>query len=316
MIAEKGKYGVGKTPVLKVNHLTKEIRGKKLIDSLSFDVNPGEVFGLLGPNGAGKTTVIRMLVGLMTPTEGEILIHGNCIKTHFEKAIQHVGAIVETPELYKFMSGYKNLLHFAYMAPGITRERIEEVIALMKLEDSIHDPVKTYSLGMKQRLGIAQAILHRPSVLILDEPTNGLDPAGIRELRDYLHHLVKEEKTAVVVSSHLLSEMEMMCDRVAVMQKGKLLDVKKLQDIVKQNGEILQVRFEVDQVDKVTDILYEFGWEGKRLKQGFEIALKKEQIAKLNTTLAIKGVKVYGIKQGKKTLEDRFLEMTEGDSGG
>jgi ABC-2 type transport system ATP-binding protein len=197
--------------VVQLRNVTKRIGSKTIIDRLSFEVHPGEVFGFLGPNGAGKTTTIRMIVGLMSTTEGEILVKGHNIKQYFEQAMVHVGAIVENPEFYKFLSGYQNLQHFARMIPGITEQRLQEVISLVKLDHRIQDKVKTYSLGMRQRLGVAQAILHRPSVLILDEPTNGLDPEGIRELRDYLRKLSREEGLAVIVSSHLLSEMELMC---------------------------------------------------------------------------------------------------------
>lgn len=177
-------------PIVSLRNVTKRIGGKAIIDKLSFDVPRGEIFGFLGPNGAGKTTTIRMMVGLMSITEGEIFIDGNNTKTDFEKAIRHVGAIVENPELYKYLSGYNNLVHYARMIPGITKHRIDEVVKLVKLENRINDKVSKYSLGMRQRLGVAQAILHKPSLLILDEPTNGLDPAGIRELRDYRKSVV------------------------------------------------------------------------------------------------------------------------------
>src|SRR5690606_37921093 len=161
-------------------------------------------------------------------------INGFSIEKDFEKAIRSVGAIVENPEMYKCLSGYQNLRHYARMIPGISKERIEEVIELVGLRNRIHEKVKRYSLGMRQRLGVAQALLHKPEVLILDEPTNGLDPAGIRELRDYLRKLTKEDGISVIVSSHLLSEMELMCDRVAIIQQGKLVDVRLIGDYVNQ----------------------------------------------------------------------------------
>ena len=151
---------------------------------------------------------------------------------NFEKAVRQVGAIVENPEMYKFLSGYENLVHFARMSKGIKKEKIDEAVQLVGLTDRIHDKVKTYSLGMRQRLGLAQSLLHDPKVLILDEPTNGLDPAGIREIRDHLRMLAREKDMAVIVSSHLLSEMEMMCDRIGIIQKGKLIDVQLVEDFV------------------------------------------------------------------------------------
>ena len=179
--------------VVELKNVTKTIVVKKIIDDLSFKVIEGEVFGFLGPNGAGKTTTIRMIVGLIGITEGEITISGKNVAKDFENAIQHVGAIVENPELYKFLTGYQNLQQVARLIKGISKEKIDEIVELVGLKDRIHDKVKRYSLGMRQRLGIAQSLLHDPKILILDEPTNGLDPAGIREMRDYLRSLAQEK---------------------------------------------------------------------------------------------------------------------------
>ncbi|MFC7442030.1 ABC transporter ATP-binding protein [Laceyella putida] len=305
-------------PVLSIRALSKTIGKRTIVNRVSFDVNPGEVFGLLGPNGAGKTTIIRMIVGLMAATEGEVFINGVSVQKRFEEAIQHVGAIVENPELYKFMSGYQNLLHFADMVEGVTPERIEDVISLVRLDGRIDDLVKTYSLGMRQRLGVAQAILHRPLLLILDEPTNGLDPAGIRELRDYLRTLSQEEGIAVLVSSHLLSEMELMCDRVAIIQHGQLIDVKSVGEWGPEQTDSISVEFEVDQPETVASVLGDLGWEQPwtTVPRGFAIELTREQIAELNAGLVKRGMKVYGIKALEKRLEDRFLEITGGETVG
>ena len=229
------------TGAVEIQNVSKVIKGKTIIDSLSFEVKNGEVFGFLGPNGAGKTTTIRMIVGLMEMTSGDIKISGYSVKKNFEKAVGQVGAIVENPEMYKFLSGYQNLLHYARMSKGITKEKIAETVKLVGLTDRIHDKVKTYSLGMRQRLGIAQALLHNPKVLILDEPTNGLDPAGIREIRDYVRMLAQEKDMAVIVSSHLLSEMEMMCDRIGIIQKGKLVDVQFVNDFIHESEKTVEI---------------------------------------------------------------------------
>ena len=220
------------TSIVDLKNVSKVIKGRKIIDSLSFQVEEGEVFGFLGPNGAGKTTTIRMIVGLISMSDGDIFICNESVRDQFEKAIQHVGAIVENPEMYKFLSGYENLLHYARMMKGISKEKIMETVELVGLTERIHDKVRTYSLGMRQRLGLAQSLLHDPKVLILDEPTNGLDPAGIREIRDHLRMLARERNMAVIVSSHLLSEMEMMCDRIGIIQEGKLVDVQLVKDFV------------------------------------------------------------------------------------
>ncbi|RSK25789.1 ATP-binding cassette domain-containing protein [Bacillus sp. HMF5848] len=307
--------------VLQLKNVSKTIKGKTIINALSFEVMRGEVFGFLGPNGAGKTTSIRMMVGLMQITSGQILIDGTCVQKNFEEAMKKVGAIVENPEMYKYLSGYKNLVHFANMYKGISKERIEEVIKLVGLEKRIHDKVKTYSLGMRQRLGVAQALLHKPSLLILDEPTNGLDPAGIRELRDYLRTLAKSEGISVLVSSHLLSEMELMCDRVAIIQNGALVSI---QDITREerhsNNVSVQLTkekkaypylFTVQNPEKAKEILVDY--DVTIVNEGLEIQITFEEVARVNKLLTLADVSVYGIRPATKTLEDRFLEITRGE---
>jgi ABC-2 type transport system ATP-binding protein len=300
------------TPIVKIDHITKRIGSKTIIDKLSFEVPRGEVFGFLGPNGAGKTTTIRMMVGLMSITEGDIRIGGYSIRTHFEQAIRHVGAIVENPEMYKFLSGYHNLVHYARMFPGIEEDRIQEVIDLVGMENRIHDKVKTYSLGMRQRLGIAQALLHKPSVLILDEPTNGLDPAGIRELRDHLRKLTREDGISVIVSSHLLAEMELMCDRVAIIQNGKLVDVRLIKEFGQADGK-QQVAFEVTSMDRVLTLAAEHGAQVEVAGDEIIMNLDKQEIAAWNKRFVEAGIAVYGIRAATKSLEDQFLEMTGSD---
>jgi ABC-2 type transport system ATP-binding protein len=297
--------------IVKLQNVSKVIKGKKIIDDLSFDVYEGEVFGFLGPNGAGKTTTIRMIVGLMSISQGDVLISGKSIKKDFEGAIASVGAIVENPELYKFMSGYKNLQHFARMQKGITEERIKEVVELVGLTDRIHDKVKTYSLGMRQRLGLAQCLLHKPKILILDEPTNGLDPAGIREIRAYIRKLAQEEGMAVIVSSHLLSEMEMMCDRIGIIQKGKLVDVQTVRDFV--DGKELVYQFEVNDEEKARAVMNSFNpslvFEVKNNK--LQTGITKEQVPQLVKAFVENDVEIFSVMQVAKSLEDRFLEITD-----
>ncbi|OUM95730.1 MAG: bacitracin ABC transporter ATP-binding protein [Thermobacillus sp. ZCTH02-B1] len=302
------RHGGGAEPVVRLVNVTKRIGKRTIIDNLTFDVPPGEVFGFLGPNGSGKTTTIRMMVGLMRMTSGEIYIKGRSIRTEFEAAVRQVGAIVENPEMYKFLTGYQNLVHYARMLPGIGKRRIDEVVELVGLSDRIHDKVKTYSLGMRQRLGVAQAILHRPALLVLDEPTNGLDPAGIRELRDYLRHLAKHEGTTVLVSSHLLSEMELMCDRVAIIQQGRLVDVRPIRRDA--GAEKLEILFEVDRPDTASEVL-----DGVVLRTesgGIVVTAGREETADINARLVAAGVRVYGIRTVTKSLEDQFLEVTGG----
>ncbi|PZT55364.1 ABC transporter ATP-binding protein [Paenibacillus silvae] len=299
-------------PVVRLQGVSKIISSRSLVSDLTLDISPGQVFGFLGPNGAGKTTTIRMMVGLMSISKGDIFISGHSVNNEFEKAISQVGAIVENPEMYKFLTGYQNLVHFARMSPGVTKERIAETIERVGLSARIHDKVKTYSLGMRQRLGVAQAILHRPKLLVLDEPTNGLDPQGIRELRDYLRLLTREEGITVFVSSHLLSEMELMCDTVAIIQNGKLIDVRNLRD-EKASDALIDVAFEVDDAERAAQLL---GGEAAIQSNVIVMPLSREQIPAMNAKLVQAGVQVYSIRSVTRTLEDQFLQVTGGGSIG
>ncbi|MCQ4086699.1 ABC transporter ATP-binding protein [Saccharibacillus sp. JS10] len=304
--SKEGRQGSGE-PVVRFSNVVKRIGRKTIIENLTLDVPAGQVFGFLGPNGSGKTTTIRMMTGLMKLSSGDIVIAGHSIKQSFEKAITEVGAIVENPEMYSYLSGYSNLLQYARMRADVTKERIDEVVKFMGLEKRIRDKVSTYSLGMRQRLGVAQAILHRPKLLILDEPTNGLDPQGIRELRDYLRELTRREGTTVFVSSHLLSEMELMCDSVAIIQAGKLIDVRQLHG--ESDAEtMLETIFDVGQMEEAIALL-----GGGEIRDGrLVVRTNREGIAEINARLVQAGIAVYGIHPQKRSLEDQFLEMTGG----
>ncbi|MFC5469399.1 ABC transporter ATP-binding protein [Cohnella suwonensis] len=300
-------------PVLQLRNVTKTIGKRNIVNDLSFEIPAGEVFGFLGPNGAGKTTTIRMIVGLISMTKGEAIIKGVSVRQNFELAMTHIGAIVENPEMYKFLTGYQNLVHFARRHSGVTKERIDEVVTLLGLQNRIHEKVKRYSLGMRQRLGVAQAILHRPSLLILDEPTNGLDPAGIRELRDYLRKLTKEEGISVIVSSHLLSEMELMCDRVAIIQGGKLVDIRSLQE--HKDTAQTKIMIEVGDLHAAHRLLSDSFDESLLSIDGnqLEVLSDKTAIPDIARLLVKSGLDVYGIHAAQKSLEEQFLEITGGE---
>jgi len=291
-------------PIVEIKNLNKTIKGKHIIKNLNLTFYPGQITGFLGPNGAGKTTTIRMMTGLMHPSEGEVIIAGQSLAKNYEEAISHVGVIVENPEMYKYMTGYKNLQHFARMHKGVTKERIDEVVAQVGLENRIHEKVKTYSLGMRQRLGLAQAMLNRPKFLILDEPTNGLDPAGIREFRMYLRKIATEDNVAIVVSSHLLSEIELMVDRIAVIQNGELIDLREL-----EQQEATQYYIEIGQVEKVPQQLVD-----KLTKQngGYVVDLTKDEVPSFVRQLVEASIDLYSIQPVQKRLEDQFIEMTGG----
>ncbi|WP_303968926.1 ABC transporter ATP-binding protein [Sporosarcina ureae] len=294
-------------PIVELQNLTKVIGNKKIIDNISLSLYPGQITGFLGPNGAGKTTTIRMMVGLMKRTSGEILIDGKSLSEDFEEGLSKVGVIVENPEMYKFMSGYKNLLHFARMQKNISKERINEVVTQVGLEQRIHEKVSTYSLGMRQRLGLAQALLHRPKFLILDEPTNGLDPAGIREFREHLRTIAETEGVSVFVSSHMLSEIELMCDRIAVIQNGRLVDIRDMAETTQSHYYL-----ELSPAEDAKSLLISNGFTIELLPVGLLLQAEKDQIPFIIQLLTSNKIDVYAVHPHRKTLEDQFLEMTGG----
>ncbi|TVX92962.1 ABC transporter ATP-binding protein [Paenibacillus agilis] len=311
-------------PVLSVQQVKKRVGKKWIIHDVSFDVHKGEIFGFLGPNGAGKTTTIRMLVDLIKPTEGKIQVCGYDVNKEPEKALRFVGAIVENPEMYNFLTGWENLEQFARMVPDVDEKRIEEVVAIVGMSKRIHDKVGTYSLGMRQRLGIAQALLVRPKLLILDEPTNGLDPLGIKELRQFIRVLA-ESGMAVFVSSHLLSEIQLMCDRVAIISNGKVLAVDDVNNLLL--GRNQYVIWFVSDIEQAAKVLKQSGFtrivneKDAIIDESILIGLPEsrvltdthpDHIADLNRLLLEHGVHVNGIQRVMPTLEQLFLEMTEG----
>ena len=294
---------------IELSNVHKKIGNKEIIKGLTLSIRKGEVFGLIGPNGAGKTTTIRMIVGLIGITEGEVRILGHSIEHNFKEAIREVGAIVENPEMYPFMSGYKNLIHFARMIPGITKERIDEVVRIVGLEKPIHEKVKKYSLGMRQRLGVAQALLHKPSVLILDEPTNGLDPAGIREIRQYIRRLAEEEDVSVIVSSHMLSEIQLMCDRIGIIKNGELIAIEDVRTDQKAN-EQLAFTIDVQPVDQALALLKTR--EDITIKKSddlIHIQCERALIPRLVQELVQQDISIYEITQTKDSVEDRFFDL-------
>ncbi|AZN42040.1 ABC transporter ATP-binding protein [Paenibacillus albus] len=313
--------------VLFVQDVKKRISGKMIIKNVSFDVRQGEIFGFLGPNGSGKTTTIRMLVDLIKPTSGVIRICGHDVQRDPEQALRNIGCIVENPEVYSYMTGWENLEHFARMQKGIDVKRIAEVVEIVSMQQRIHDKVKTYSLGMRQRLGIAQALLGRPKLLILDEPTNGLDPKGIKELREFVRMLA-DQGMSLFISSHLLSEIQLMCDRVAIISHGEVLAVGTVDELVSQAGNYVLWQF--DQPEAGRALLN--GEPGMKIIGHDEHHIDESIIASMTdpiiTTMNIDriaaivekavhaGIGVLSVQKVAPTLEELFLQMTEGESIG
>jgi len=297
-------------PAMKLIDLKKTIGKNEIIKGLNFEIKSGEVFGFIGPNGAGKTTTIRMMVGLIKMSGGDVQILGKSIKNDYKEAIKEVGAIVENPEMYPFMTGMQNLIHFARMLPNVSKERIQEVISLVGLEKAIKEKVGKYSLGMRQRLGIAQALLHNPSVLILDEPTNGLDPAGIREIRHYIRRLAEEQNVAVIISSHLLSEIELMCDRIGIIKNGELITIQNVHDAADTEQDSHQIQMEVTPAEKAMELLStEYEIEAVLKSDLISFQSQREEIPNIIQTFVRNDISIYQVEVSRATLEEKFFDL-------
>jgi ABC-2 type transport system ATP-binding protein len=297
--------------VLEVEHVSKKISGRLIVDDITMRVEAGEVYGFLGPNGAGKTTTIRMLVGLAKPTSGSIRIMGHDIQRQRANALMHVGTIVENPETYTYLTGRQNLVHYARLARIEHRDRrIDEVAELVGLKGRIDEKVKRYSLGMRQRLGVAQALLGNPKLLVLDEPTNGLDPAGMREFRELMRRLAVSGM-AVFVSSHLLSEVQQMCDRVAILKNGRIITEERIEDLVKESVLVVRVR----DANAAAIKLNAAGFSCEAVNECVVHVEADESVTpRVVRTLVAADIDIYGVERSKASLEDAFLELTDGFS--
>ncbi|EJS5926410.1 ABC transporter ATP-binding protein [Listeria monocytogenes] len=297
--------------VLKLEHVTKKIGQKNIVHDISFDIHKGEVFGLLGPNGAGKTTIIRSIVGLIRRSEGTVFINGKNVDTEYKAAISEVGAIIENPEFYMYMSGWANLKQFARMSQkNITDEHIREIVELVKLTGAINQKVKTYSLGMRQRLGVAQALIHSPALLILDEPTNGLDPQGMAEFRTLIRDLATNG-TSVLISSHLLSEIQQITDRFAIINKGVLTHIEKMSDLIENH--VAAYKLKVSDPVATTTVLATL--PVKLVAQNedlFKIEVAHEDVHLIARALIQANIDLLEMVPLQASLEERFLELTKG----
>ena len=294
--------------ILKCDKLNKSFGKKKILKDVSFELYEGDILGFIGLNGAGKTTTIKMILGLQSIDSGTVLINGYDIKKDFEKAILSVGTIVENPDLYMYLTGYENLKLVANMYKSIDKNRIDEVIKIVKLEQRINDKVSKYSLGMRQRLGIAQAILHRPNLLILDEPTNGLDPEGIKELREIIKNLALKENVGVLISSHNLSELESFCNKVVIIKNGKIIDKNNLSDVKKIEHSYI---IEVDNINNIKNII---GLDIEFISSNtFKVNIDKENIPLIIKKLVDNNINIYMVKEETISLEDAFLKKTGGN---
>ena len=301
-------------PVLSVSNLTKEYGHKKVVNNVSFSVFAGQIFGFVGPNGAGKSTTIRMITGLTPITNGDVRICGYSITNSYRKAISYVGGIIEMPQLYPYLTGMKNLKLFASFYGKSALARIKPIVKLVGMENRINEKVSTYSLGMKQRLGIAQALLSKPRLLILDEPTNGLDPNGIVEMRNILKTLAEKENMAIIISSHNLAELEQMCDVIGLINNGRIIEHKTMHEIDTMLQSKQKVQFLCNYPNYAALLLKEkYALKSKVVGNAVILNLKEQNIAPVISYLVHKKIKIYSIKKIQKSLEELYFELLNSD---
>jgi ABC-type multidrug transport system ATPase subunit len=297
--------------IINVENLTRSFGEICAVDHLSFSVQEKEVYGFLGQNGAGKSTTIRMLLSLVEPGIGEIEIFGMDLKKNREEILKRTGAIIEKPDLYKYLTAYENLELFAvYSGIKLSRKQLMEQLHLVGLSERAHSKVKTYSQGMRQRLGLAVALVHDPDLIILDEPMNGLDPQGIADIRNLIRHLSKDKGKTILISSHLLTEIEQVADSLLIIHKGKKVVEGKMNELL--NPQLTDIELEADNAGSVMDALKETPWNNNMNlinDRKFLIRIKKQEIPRFIQTLGQLALPVYSVKQ-KNSLEDYFLSVT------
>ncbi len=291
-------------------NLNKFYGERKVLKNLNFEVYAGEIFGFIGPNGAGKSTLIRIISGLSAPTSGEVFICGKSVQKNFEQAVANIGVVMENCQLYAYMTGRQNLNYFASLIKGIKKDDIDRIIKTVGLENRIDDKVKTYSYGMRQRLGLAQALLNNPKLLILDEPTNGLDVNGVIELRRTLKILAAKNNMGIFMSSHVLSEMEQLCDTVAIFDRGSILEMRTMDDFQNNSNSQKRFRIRVDYPNYAGKII--------SLKHGLDVELAgnsviipyiPEKFDDIINDLRRRNLTIYGTSVVTKSLEDIYLEI-------
>ena len=295
--------------ILKVEKLCKFFGKKQVLKDVSFEVSRGEILGFVGPNGAGKTTTIKLILGLQNISSGTVTINGFDVVHDFERAIAKVGAIVENPDAYMYLSGWANLKLASNLYGDISDDELMEVVKLVGLENRIKDKVSKYSLGMRQRLGIALSLLHNPEILILDEPTNGLDPEGIKELRDLIKKLAKEKKMAILISSHNLAELESFITDVCFIKNGEIIKTAPIEE-VKRVGDKPSYIIALDRVDGIDDVI-----KAEHKVQGNTVTVQasRDDIPDIIKDLVKKDYKIYGVSQMVQSLEDAFLNIAGGN---
>ena len=304
----KGKINMKK--LLECQDLCKSFGKKQILKNVSFELDESDILAFIGPNGSGKTTTIKLILGLQGIDKGSVNINGYDIKKDFVKAIEKVGAIVENPDTYMYLSGWDNLKLTANMYKNISDEAIKDIVKLVDLETRIHDKVSKYSLGMRQRLGIARALINKPNILILDEPTNGLDPEGIKELRELLVKLASDENMAILISSHNLAELDSFCNKVCIIKNGIIIETSDIEAVKSECAGSYYI-FEVDNNKRAQQFL---GESATLLhKNEVRVLVEKDNVPYLIKELVMQDIKIYSVRKENISLEDAFLKKTGGN---
>lgn len=303
--------------VLEVSNVTKTFGNRVAVNNVSFTIKEGEIFGFLGPNGAGKTTTMKMICGLTNITKGKIKICNNDMPKDSEKALSCIGALIENPLMYPNLTGMDNLKYYASLYSKISKKDIIKYSRVVGLEQRLNDKLKTYSLGMKQRLGIAQALLHSPKLLVLDEPLSGLDPNGVKEMRDFLKILAKEYKIAILISSHMLSDMEQICDTIGIINNGQLLEIRSITSLRESIEGAKRIQIKVDYPNFAGKILV------NEMQIKCDIAgnrvlayTTEDKISAITQKLINYNISIFGIDIVSKSLEQIFLEIINNKTNG
>ncbi|MCD3275921.1 ABC transporter ATP-binding protein [Clostridium botulinum] len=298
--------------VLKVDNVSKVYGKQKVLNDINISIEEGEIIGLVGPNGAGKTTLMKIITGLIPKYKGNVFIKGNNIKAKKIHKTKQIGCVIETPGFYPDLTGYENLLFFAEVSGLKDKKEIGEIIERLGIKNYVNKKVKKYSLGMKQRLGVAQAVLAYPPILMLDEPTNGLDPSIVPELRKFIKYMAKEKNTSVLISSHILSEIEIMCDKVVFIQKGNILRIENLD---KKNDDFIVVAFKSSKVEELKVFFNNKEMDYKVIGEDtLQICMKTDtQLEDLTLEIGENKIPLKGIYEVKESLEDKYLK-TMGDN--
>ena len=282
--------------VIKVRNISKTINKKKILDNINFDIYEGEIVGLVGKNGAGKSTLLKIMTGLYSYDEGEIYYYNYNLKTDYEKAMSIVGTLIENPDMYGNLTGKKNLELFKSMFKGIDEGTVEEIVRIVEMEKYLGKKFKTYSLGMKERLGIASSLINKPKILILDEPTNGLDREGIKKIMKMLKEL---KDTTIIISSHMLNDIEELCNKIIFINDGKIDSIK-----IKQNDKKKNIVFEVDDFSKARLIIKDYC-----INENLEVYESDDTISLINKELVLNDINVYRISETTNNLEKDFFKM-------